>query len=208
MRRWVPLCTFVLTAVLSTGLAHAQTDDNYENEDRRDVDQFALAVGAGLVDVDTIADVENYLTASLRIRVSGRGGDSDGGDWRGRDPRDEGGVAGYIEPEIGYWEASGDNGDGSDLLVGLNLVGAVPLGAVDSFFGVGAGVHFIDSILLDSSNILDDDSETKLGANAHFGLDIYITEHLSAFGVGRFDLVQGSQDDLQSKVYLGLRARF
>ena len=53
-----------------------------------------------------------------------------------------------------------------------------------------------------------DDSETKLGANAQFGLDLRINRSLSAFGAGRFDLVQGSEDSIQSKVYLGLRAAF
>jgi len=31
---------------------------------------------------------------------------------------------------------------------------------------------------------------------------------LSAFGTGRFDIVQGSADEVQTKIYLGLRARF
>jgi hypothetical protein len=103
--------------------------------------------------------------------------------------------------------AAGDQVEGSDLLLGVNLVGVVPLGIVDSFFGVGAGVHFVDTSLLENDPSLTD-SETKLGANAQFGLDLYITDSLSAFGTGRFDLVQGSEDKVQTKVYLGLRARF
>jgi hypothetical protein len=51
-------------------------------------------------------------------------------------------------------------------------------------------------------------SSTKLGANAQFGIDLYINRKLSAFGVGRFDLVQDADSRIQSKVYLGLRARF
>ena len=108
---------------------------------------------------------------------------------------------------MGYWEATGDQVEGSDLLLGVNLVGAVPLGIVDSFFGVGAGVHFVDASLLENDPSLTD-SEAKLGVNAQFGLDLYITDSLSTFGTGRFDLVQGSEDKVQTKVYLGLRARF
>ena len=54
----------------------------------------------------------------------------------------------------------------------VNLVGVVPLGIVDSFYGVGAGVHFVDASLLENDPGLTD-SETKLGANAQFGLDLY-----------------------------------
>ena len=43
---------------------------------------------------------------------------------------------------------------------------------------------------------------------SQFGIDLYITRKLSAFGTGRFDLVQGSSNRVQSKVYLGLRGRF
>jgi len=144
--------------------------------------------------------VETYYTAALRIRVSGRDGEDS-------QRRDDAGISGYLEPEVGYWQATADNAEGSDLLLGVNLIGVVPFGAVDSFFGVGAGVHSIDKSLLEANNDLTG-SETKFGANAQFGIDIYISRKLSAFGTGRFDLVQGSQDQVQTKVYLGLRARF
>ena len=135
--------------------------------------------------------------------TGGRGGNGDD-DWRGRR---EGGIEGYIEPEIGYWEASESGLDGSDLLVGANIIGVVPFGNVDSFFGAGAGVHFIDAQLVDEDPRADG-SETKLGLNAQFGLDLHISEAWSVFGAGRFDLVQGAADNLQAKVYLGLRAAF
>jgi hypothetical protein len=193
MRRW--LMVAVAAAVLyPAGWAHAQ-DDRYDDEDGRDRDRFAFGVGAGLV--EPANEVETYLMASLRIRAGGRDEDGTG----------EEGIRGYVEPEIGYWEASGEGREGSDLLLGINLIGVVPLGPVDSFFGVGAGAHFIDTSLLENDPLADD-SETKLGANAQFGIDLHITDNLSAFGAGRFDLVQGSDDSVQSKVYLGLRARF
>jgi hypothetical protein len=140
--------------------------------------------------------------ASLRIRVNGRGDDR-------RAASDEG-IIGYIEPEVGYWKpSSGHPGKGSDLLLGINLVGVIPLGPVDTFLGVGAGVHQIDATLLTSNpGVGVSGTQSKFGANAQFGIDLYITRKLSAFGVGRFDLVQGSEDRIQSKVYLGLRGRF
>jgi hypothetical protein len=196
MRRWV-VVLLAAAALYPAGSAQAQSrGDRYDDEDGRDQDRFALGVGVGLV--EPADEVETYLMAALRIRVSGRDDDEGAG---------EQGIRGYLEPEVGYWEASGDGREGSDLLLGVNLVGVVPLGPVDSFFGVGAGAHFVDTSLLENDPFADG-SETKLGANAHFGLDLYITESLSAFGAGRFDLVQGSDDNVQSKVYLGLRARF
>ena len=87
----------------------------------------------------------------------------------------------------------------------MNLVGVLPLGAVDSFFGVGAGIHWIDAELL---GLPGDDTETKFGANAQFGIDLYVSDSWSAFGTGRFDLVQDATDDIQGKIYLGLRGRW
>jgi hypothetical protein len=205
----------LLTAavLLPTGLAQAQSShDRHDRDDRDDEedggrggrDRFALGVGIGLV--EPLNKTETYYMASLRIRTSGRG----------REDRDEGrrgdeGITGYVEPEVGYWTSSGGNnsrlGKGSDLLLGINLIGVVPLGSVDSFFGVGAGAHFVDAAVLTNDDSLTG-RQTKFGANAQFGIDLYITRKLSAFGTGRFDLVQGSADRIQSKVYLGLRGRF
>lgn len=185
---WVRTTVLAGLALLAGGALAAQ-------QQQRDADTFALAVGAGLV--EPTDEVETYLTAALRIGVSGGSK---------RDAR-EAGMRGYLEPEVGYWERSDDNIDGGDLLIGVNLIGVVPFGQVDTFFGVGAGAHFIDSQLLLNDPTVSG-SETKLGVNAQFGIDLYITDSLSAFGASRFDLVQDSEDQVQSKVYLGLRARF
>ena len=53
----------------------------------------------------------------------------------------------------------------------MNLIGVVPLGSVDSFFGVGAGVHSLDASLLANSSGKTG-NQTKFGANAQFGLDL------------------------------------
>ncbi len=205
MRRWMTVGLLTAAVLLPTSMAQAQGSndrDGYEDDqdDRGHRDRFALGVGIGLV--KPANQTETYYMASLRIRTSGRGNDE--GEQRG-----DQGITGYLEPEVGYWTSSdsGGRGKGKDLLLGVNLIGVVPLGAVYSFFGVGAGVHSIDATLLDNS-VGKTGSETKFGANAQFGIDLYINRKLSAFGTGRFDLVQGAADQVQSKVYLGLRARF
>ncbi len=189
MKRWTTLtAALAVTMLLAGAPAFAQDDDDEYDDDR---DDFALAIGVGLV--EPADDVETYFTAALRFaagRDEGRG-------------RQAGGIDGYLEPEVGYWE-DGDSG-ASDLLAGVNLVGVLPLGAVDSFFGVGAGIHWIDAELL---GLPGDDTETKFGANAQFGIDLYVSDSWSAFGTGRFDLVQDATDDIQGKIYLGLRGRW
>ncbi len=202
MRRWMTVGLLTAAVLLPTSMAQAQGSDDRDDDqdDRGHRDRFALGVGIGLV--KPAHQTETYYMASLRIRTSGRGNDE--GEQRG-----DQGITGYLEPEIGYWTSSdnGGRGKGRDLLLGVNLIGVVPLGSVDSFFGVGAGVHSVDATLLDNS-AGKTGSETKFGANAQFGIDLYINRKLSAFGTGRFDLVQGAADQVQSKVYLGLRARF
>ncbi len=194
MTRSILVSALALTALLLTGRAQAQnqTDSNQS--------RYALAVGVGLVEPTN--EVETYYMAALRIRVSGR--DDSANQQRATG---DAGVAGYVEPEVGYWKASGDNVKGDDTLLGVNLIGVVPFGSVDSFFGIGVGVHSVDKSLLENDARLSG-TATKFGANAQFGIDLFIKGKLSVFGAGRFDLVQGSQDKVQSKVYLGLRNRF
>lgn len=196
MKRWWIVPAVLGLALLASQPVLAQSDDDEDDEDAPY--NYALGVGVGLVEA---VETEDYLTASFRIRVARDDEDEDGGGRRDR------GIEGYIEPEIGYWESSVDNFDGGDLLLGVNLVGAFPFSRAESFLGVGVGVHFIDAALLENNANLDD-SETKLGANAQFGIDLRLSRSLSAFGTGRFDLVQGSSENVQTKIYLGLRARF
>jgi hypothetical protein len=206
MRRWLTISVLAMTALLWSGLASAQTsnDEDRDGDNGHHQERFAFGIGAGFV--EPTGDVENYFMASLRIRTSGRAHGDGGNGSRGHDPRGEG-MTGYIEPEVGYWKSNDDRISGSDTLLGVNLIGVVPLGNVDTFFGVGVAAHFIDTSLLENDPFAEG-SDTKLGGDAQFGLDLYINNTLSAFGVGRFDLVQGSEDSVQSKVYLGLRARF
>jgi len=204
MRRWITIFALTATLPISGGVAKAMSAD--EGEDgggRRGQDNYSLGVGVGLVEPS--GDTETYFMASLRIKAH-RESDTDSDEELSRSQ----GITGYFEPEVGYWKRSADQGSnisGSDTLVGVNLLGVVPFGHVDTFFGVGGGVHFVDAKLL-TGDARETGSKTKLGLNAQFGVDVYLTDKWSAFGASRFDLVQESENDVQSKIYLGLRARW
>lgn len=194
----------------------ADERDKAQNED----DRFALGIGVGVVDPSGVGEL--YYTANLRFRILD--GDDDeveraDGAWR-YDQTHE--IQAYLEPEIGYWEESTEtttrtnnvvttrSTNQSDLSVGVNAIGVVPGAVVDYFFGVGAAVHFYDT-QIDSTNPQDtrvDESDTHLGGNFQIGLDIQLGDTVSAFGTGRFDLIEGLEDTIQGKVYLGLRFRF
>jgi|CXWL01.1.fsa_nt_gi hypothetical protein len=203
---------------LATGSAAAQAPSanqqrTYSQADDRDDargedDRFALGLGVGVVDPEGAGEL--YYTANLRIRILD--GDDDeveraDGAWR-YDQTHE--IQAYLEPEIGYWQESSDTIDQSDLSVGINAIGVVPGQVVDYFFGVGAAVHFYDT-QIDSTNPQvpsTDESDTHLGGNFQIGLDIQLGDTVSAFGAGRFDLIEGLDDTIQGKVYLGMRFKF
>ena len=205
MRRVKVAATLAVAAACLLGVpAQAQDradDDRSEAQDERGKESFALAAGVGLADVE--GGAQTYLTAALRIRIGGGHRNEESHDWRGRPP--ESGIRGYLEPEVGYWKGSRSS-LGSDLLLGVNLLAVVPVGVVDTYIGAGVGAHRLDAALL--SNPTSSGKATKVGVNAQFGLDVYLTRSLSVFGTGRFDLVQDLSKSVQAKAYLGLRARF
>jgi len=181
---------FAFALLLASAPLLAQEVEEYEGDkDPR----MALGLAVGLVEPGD--DVETYLTAQLRLRIGKRD--------KGQGRRQDEGVDAYLEPEVGYWEESGSGA--SDLMAGINLVGVVPFGNVESFFGVGAGVHFVDGELLEEPAA---GSATKFGANSHFGLDLFLSDSWSLYGTGRFDLVQDARTSTQAKVFLGVRGRF
>jgi hypothetical protein len=203
MRPWLRTSALIGAALLCANLASAQSRNDRNDRDGRDdggIPNYALAVAVGLV--EPASQTETYYTAQLRIRI-GRDEDDDNGGGARRDRS----IQGYIEPEVGYWKSTDSRVKGDDTLLGVNLVGAFPFASAESFLGVGVGAHFVDSSLLENDSRLSG-SETKLGVNAQFGIDLNLTRTLSVFGAGRFDLVQGAKDNVQSKIYLGLRARF
>ena len=71
---------------------------------------------------------------------------------------------------------------------GVNAVGVIPGRAVDYFFGVGLGVHFLDT-QIDGVGAqpagLVDESDAHFGGNFQVGLDVHMSRHVSLFGTGR-----------------------
>ena len=168
--------------------------------------RWALGLGGGMVQSSGSSDP--YLTANLRYRI----GHHNAGDER------QGSVYGFVEPEVGHWTRDSDNVDSEDTMLGVNLGGAVRLRSFEYFVAGGVGYHMIDRDVHTAAgtrNISDD----SIGVNAQFGFDVRVSETISLFGVGRFDLVQTddnaiitsddkSPDDEQTKVYLGVRIHF
>jgi hypothetical protein len=186
MKSRLPLLV-ALALVLGSAPGFAQADEE---------GRFGLGLGVGMV--ETGNGSEPYLTASLRMRL---GYNPDGEDR-------ESGVTGYVEPEIGYWTSDDATGvERTDLLVGANIGAAVRLRVIEYFVGAGVGWHFLDTEISRAGGAVSTE-EDSLGVNAQFGFDVRVSEMLSLFGVGRFDLIDESADQEQAKAYLGLRFRF
>lgn len=209
--KWIgPLLAVALMGAAATPSLAAPEGETYVRHDPgdwEDESRYSLGLALGLISLDDPGqadDVEVYGTINFRFAI-GPGHDRPG-TWRG-----------YLEPELGYWESgTGIPGQGSqslgrsDLLLGLNIVGVMPLNAVDFFLGAGAGIHFIDEDIRQftaSGSIDRSDSDEALGVNAHFGLDVGLSRNVSLFGVGRFDIVDDNSNSLDAKAYLGLRFR-
>lgn len=214
MKHRLVLFIFCLLALMTTGVVVA--DDGGGNAED---DHFALSLGVGVVEPD--GEGEIYFHGGFRFRVGGDGEDDDydhdyeKGERRQRssrsgDNRDErAAILAFVEPEIGYWEQDQDFGSDSDFLVGVNAIGVVPGRRVDYFFGVGLGVHFLDVAINDATSaVRSSESETAFGGNFQVGLDINFTDSVAVFGAGRFDVLEGADDNFQAKVYVGLRFNF
>jgi len=193
----VVLAACCLCALTLAVPAHAQRDDGSAS------DRFALALGAGVVEPGGQGEI--YYSGALRFRLSKDEHRQQGDDWR---YANRGDVQAYIEPEVGYWSRDDQGTSESDLSVGVNGIGVVPGRIVDYFFGVGLGLHAIDTKIEAAGVTTFDESDTRFGGNFQVGLDIHMTDSVSLFGTGRFDIIEGLDDTLQGKVYAGLRFRF
>ena len=163
--------------------------------------RYSIGLGAGMV--QTSGSSDPYFTANLRSRIGYR----TAGDER------QGSVFGFVEPEVGYWTRDKGGIESKDTLLGVNIGGAVRLRSFEYFIAGGVGYHIINRDARASNLSVDDNS---IGVNAQFGFDVRMSDTVSLFGVGRFDLVQTddnnavsssdkSPDDQQTKVYLGVR---
>jgi opacity protein-like surface antigen len=187
-----PLRTLTLASILcalALSPAAAQQRNSYDR---------GLGLQAGLADLSS--GNETVLGANFRFRIAGPPAD--------RDTR--GSMRGYLEPEVQYLESdfsvAGLRVSSEDLLVGLNIVGVVPFGAVDTFFGGGPALHFLDT----SSALTGlDSSDEKLGLNVHVGVDVHVSEAIALTVAGRLDLIEDAVvDDSQTKVLVGMRFKF
>jgi hypothetical protein len=170
--------------------------------------RFSVAVGGGMVQAGGSSNP--YLTANFRTRIG----------YRAAGEERQGTVYGFLEPEVGQWSRSDSGFHSKDTLIGVNIGGAVRLRTFEYFLAGGVGYHFLDQDLRTAAGKLSA-NDNQVGVNAQFGFDVRMTESLSLFGVGRFDLVEQSDDqkalhrakgiqneDQQTKVYLGLRLHF
>ncbi len=204
-RTFLATLAAILCAVLLAPAGHAQERDDDRDDDERNERRTALALGAGVVEPDGTGEI--YYHGAVRIRLfdgEDEGDDRDEDDWRYSGGR--GDIQAHIEPEIGYWQRDDDGVSESDLSVGVNAVGLIPGQVVDYYFGVGLGFHFLDTQIDGIGNQPDlDTSDEAFGGNFHVGLDVHLGEHVSVFGTGRLDVVEGQDETLQSKVFMGLR---
>lgn len=191
-------------ACASAGLAQDRRDGRSDDDDSRDR-RRSLALGAGVVEPDGGGEI--YYHAAFRFQVSDEHDDERGeDDWR---YARRGDIEAHVEPEVGYWERDESGFSESDLSVGVNAIGVVPGRAVDYFFGVGLGVHFLDTqIDAAPGRAALDDSDEHFGGNFQVGLDVHMSPSTSIFGTGRFDVIEGVDETLQGKVYMGFRFRF
>jgi Outer membrane protein beta-barrel domain len=168
--------------------------------------RFALGVGGGLVTSGGSSDP--YLTANLRMRIG----------YRVAGEERQGSVFGFVEPEVGYSTRSIGTFDAKDTLIGVNVGGAVRLRVFEYFVAGGVGYHLTDETGVTSGGQSLDVSDNNVGVDAQFGFDVRLNQVVSIFGVGRYDLVQETDEqrdahrrlgvrsgEQQTKVYLGLR---
>ncbi len=167
--------------------------------------RFALALGAGVVEPNSTGEI--YYYGGLRFRLhADEDRTPEKGDWR---YERRGDIVAFIEPEVGYWSSDNTGLKQSDFSAGVNGIGVIPGRTVDYFFGVGLGVHFLDTKIAATQNrAAIDNSDQHVGGNFQVGLDIRMTPAVSFFGTGRFDIIEGVDNTLQGKVYMGLRFRF
>ena len=187
MRKTVIVWTAV---VLLAGALSARAAEDYEEGTLPD---YAFSLGVGLVDPE--GPVEPYYSAAFRFRL---------GEHDRQAAAYDRGIQAFLEPEVGYW--TGDTQ--TDTLVGVNLLGLVPFRSVDYYFGVGAGLHFQDVDTVQVNGNVTSESDQHFGMNAQFGLDVHVSDKVALFGTGRFDLVEGSDNQVQDKLIVGLRFLF
>jgi hypothetical protein len=195
------LAALVVLALPSRAHAQAATGTAPElGEDRPLEFAWALGLGAGIVQPDVQS--ETYWSANLRRRLGRRSERANVAS------SPSSGLRGYLEGEVGYWRGETAFTQDTDLLLGVNLIGAVPTPIVDLYLGVGFGAHFVDEAFLADGQRIDR-SQTRFGGNAQFGVEVKAGERVGIFGNGRLDFLSGSTRNRQyNKIWGGVRFYF
>jgi hypothetical protein len=190
-----------LMSLVLPARAHAQAATGVApqlGEDQPLEAAWALGLGAGIVQPD--AQSETYWSANLRRHLGQRSE-------RGASASATG-LRAYLEGEVGYWKGETASTKDKDLLLGVNLIGAVPTPIVDLYLGVGFGAHFVDEAFLEGDTRIDR-SKTRFGGNAQFGVEVKASERVGIFGNGRLDFLSGSTRNRQyNKIWGGVRFYF
>jgi opacity protein-like surface antigen len=153
----------------------------------------SLAVGAGIVKPSETGETSLFLTANIRLKLLG--------------PI-------HVEPEVGYWKDSqtalAGQVSSEDLSVGANALLVIPGRAIEVFGGAGLGLHFLDRSG-GVAGLPSRSDQTKTALQLFAGLDVKLSDALSLFGAGRYDVLGRDDPDEelhQKKLYGGLRLRF
>lgn len=182
--------------------------DKAEAEVATEGHAWAVGLGYGVVYIDGQGD--GYFGVNVRRRVGGR---KDEGDEPGRSGDEQTGfrfgkqregIRAFLEAEYGRFKREEAGREDSDSLLGLNIIGVVPARSVDIFLGIGFGAHFFDA----EPALPADEDSVRVGGNAQFGVEVYVSDRVGVFGVGRVDFVEGERLGQQSKVWGGLRVHF
>jgi hypothetical protein len=179
------------------GVAGAAAQDRYQNA-------LGLAIGLNRDDVSA----EKMLLANFRISVLGRG----------EDMSREDSAAGFLQPEVFYWErklkdflptSTAYARPDSDLGFGLNFLILEAQTSVSYFFGVGINLHHLTNVMDEKTKERAD--RNRLGGNVQIGVELPLSKSFTLWGAGRWLVIQGSSaviDTSQLQVYGGLGIRF
>lgn len=137
-----------------------------------------IGLGAGIVKPENI-DATAWVTANVRFALQRNV---------------------YLEPEVGYWRKTFDNGRKfRDISAGANLYYMFPSQGIDYYAGAGLGV---DSFKNTFASGVESGSDSELSVHLIAGAEGRLSGGVTLFGNLRYDIVQ----DLNLfKVYGGLR---
>jgi hypothetical protein len=148
-------------------------------------DDGGFGLGVGMVKVKDSDSSQLWLTANVRWMLADN-------------------LA--LEPEIGWFRATGSGDDHTDVFNGGGSVLLIlPAQKVDLFAGVGLGAHMYRDSSAGVTN-----TNTYLGYHGLAGVDLHASRGISLFGAVRYEIISigsGLDSLKQFKLYGGLRFR-